>query len=46
MATGFRNLTIYIYLKNAKYNKISHYQAINIELSPARAGRSHDPPSR
>jgi|GEM_PF-6157697 len=32
MATGFRNLTVY---KNAKYNKISHYQAINIELRHA-----------
>ena len=28
------HLPVNIYLKNAKYNEISHYQAINIELSP------------
>ena len=32
MASGFRNLSVY---KNAKYNEINNYQAINIELSHA-----------
>ncbi len=26
------HLPVNIYLKNAKYNEISHYQAINIEI--------------